>query len=111
MTNIYKGDTWEFEYRITDRDNKAIDLTTFEVKAGIKDSDGTITIKKNTLAGGSNAELEILDTKGNILITFTKENTETIAVGDIVLEIEITSNIGKRYTVVRESYKVIDDII
>lgn len=111
MTNIYKGDTWEFEYRITDSTNKVIDLTNWEVRAGIKDSANVIKIKKNILAEGSNAELEVLDTKGNILITYNKEDTDLIAVGHIDLEIEITSNIGKRYTVVRESYNVIADII
>ena len=111
MTSIYVGDSWEFEYRITDSSNKVIDLTTWEVRAGIKDSASVIKIKKNTLAGGSNAELEVLDTKGNILITYEKEDTELIAVGNITFEIEITSSVGKRYTVVRETYNVIDDII
>jgi len=111
MTNIYRGDTWEFEYCITDKDNKAIDLTTWQVKAGIMDSKDLIKIKRNKLAGGSNAELEVLDTKGNVLITYEKEDTELITPGNINFEIEITSNVGKRYTVVRESYNVIDDII
>jgi len=111
MISIYCGDTWEFEYRILDKDNKPIDLTTYQVRAGIKDSVGTIKIKKNALAGGSNAELEVLDTKGNILITYDKEDTEIMATGSMLFEIEITSVVGKRYTVVRESYNVVDDII
>lgn len=111
MTNIYQGDTWEFEYRITDQNGSVIDLSTYEVRAGIKDSTGVIKIKKNDLAGGSNAELEVLDTKGNILIIYNKEDTAIIATENMLLEIEITSNTGKRYTVVRESYKVIAGII
>jgi len=111
MTDIYTGDTWEFEYRITDKDNKSINLITWEVRAGIKDSAGHIKIKKNILAGGSNEEVKVLDTKGNVLITYEKEDTMSIKVGNILLEIEITSGTGKRYTVVQENFNVIEGII
>jgi len=111
MSNTYIGDTWEFEYHITDVNGKSIDLQSYEVKAGIKDTSGRLIIKKNSLAGGNDSEIKVLDNKGNILIIFTKEETEQFTAGDFLFEIEITSNLGKRYTVVRQSFTAIDDII
>ena len=111
MVDLYKGDTWEFEYRIKAQNGIAVNLLNYKVRAGIKDSAGVIKLKSNTSAGGSDAELKILDTKGNALITYDKEDTEVMATGVMIFEIEITSDVGKRYTVVHDSYNVIDDIV
>ena len=111
MKSLYQGDTWDFEYIIKDSNDKVVDLTGWKIIAAVKPISGDIILKKNTAAGGSDAQIKIVGTKGKIIISYEKEETALLALGNLTFEIEITSTAGKRYTVAHESYEIIPTII
>ena len=113
MINIYRGDSWTFEFQILDYNDNPLDVTDWEIRAEITNIKNQSIKKGNSkVVGGSDSQIKILDTKGNIQINFFKTETQSIEIGEIDLEVEITlSSENKRYTVVRETYFVNKDII
>lgn len=111
MQELFRGDSWDFEYKIKDANGVDIDVTGWGIICAIQTSSEDLIEKKNSVAGGSDSEIKILDTTGRILVQFTKEETEEVALDKLTLEVEITSPQGKRYTVSQDEYKVKDTII
>ena len=106
-----RGDTWRLEYQILDYNGNPIDLSNYEIRAELRNDKKSIKKANSKVNGGSDEEIKVLDTKGNIEIIFKKEETANLEVGSYNLEIEITSPTGERTTVVREILKVEPDII
>lgn len=110
MKTLYHKNTWEFEYTIKDFNNNPIDLTTWKISAIIIDDVQTAIIKKNTLAGGNNSQIEILPEKNKIYILYSVEDTTKFKIGNVQLEIKIESLENKSYTVVRETFNLLPSL-
>jgi len=108
---LYRGDTWELEYQILDHNGNPIDLTDYEIRAEIRNDKHSIKKANSKVPGGSDNEIKVLDTQGNLRITITKEETSQLEAGAYNLEIEITSPNGVRTTVVKDIINVKEDII
>ncbi len=118
MIRLYRGDTWEFDYKITDGDDNFIsDLEDWEIRAFIYRKEHSIKKANNKVSGGSEDQIKVNDDNKNVYIIFNKNETEECLKGEYCLEIEITSPTStssgtkKRYTVVREKVFVIEDLI
>jgi len=110
-SEFYRGDTWELNYLISDGDDNSLDLNSWEIRAEIKDNNKSIKKANNKVTGGSENQIIVLDAIGNIKITINKEESRQLEPGHVILEVEITSPLGKRFTVIRDSIKVLEDII
>ena len=112
LGTYFQGDTLDIYYQIKDAQNVPIDLTNWQIRAEINNT-APIKIRRATknVSGGSDDQIKILDTVGNIKITIEKEKTTTMNPGNYTLEIEITSPLGKRYTIVQDTIQIVKDII
>ncbi len=111
LGEVYKGDTWELEHQIVDADNKVIDITNWQIRCEINSKDIKIKKGNNQVNGGSEQQIKILDTNGNIKIIIEKEDTIKCEKGIYNVEVEITSPTGKRFTVIRDVLEVKQDMI
>jgi hypothetical protein len=112
LGTYFQGDTLDIYYQIKDAQNVPIDLTNWQIRAEINNF-GPVKIKKATknVNGGSDDQISIIDSLGNIKITVEKEQTTDMNPGNYTIEIEITSPLGKRYTIVQDTIKIDKDII
>ncbi len=95
IKTLVKGDTILFEVKVE------IDLENFKIRAELWD-DGTIDITKaNTLAGGSDLEIEVTDATGGVFIVKINKGETTNIENTGWLELEIESNEGKIWTIYR----------
>jgi hypothetical protein len=81
------------EFPVLDANDVAFDLTGFKVTFSVGDAEGDVLFaRKNIEAGGSNAEIEIIDAGGGILrVYIVPENTADMTPGqeftwDLTLE-------------------------
>jgi len=111
MQTLIIGDTWEFEYLITDKQGQALDLTSFAIRASILDSASTLLkIGSKEVSGGSDEQITGTS-DGKLNLEFPAGKTSTTKQGSAQLEVEITSGEGKRYTIVQDSYLIAKGII
>ena len=110
--SFFQGDTLEIFYQMKDAQNNPLDLTNWQIRAEITNV-APIRIRKATanVRGGSDNQITILDNLGNFKITIEKEECSTMNLGMYTLEIEITSPLGKRYTIVQDQIEIKKDII
>ena len=115
LGTVYRGDSWEINIQITDSEGQVFDVSNWEIRAEISYVIGSnkTSIKKanNLVNGGSVNQIKVLDNQGNIEIIVEKEETMNLEAGEHIVEVEITSSQGKRYTVVRDLLQVKHDII
>ena len=115
LGTVYRGDSWEINIQITDSEGQVFDVSNWEIRAEISYVIGSnkTSIKKanNLVNGGSVNQIKVLDNQGNIEIIVEKEETMNLEAGEHIVEVEITSSHGKRYTVVRDLLQVRHDII
>lgn len=111
IKDIFRGDTWDLEYQISDKNDNFLDVTDWEIRCEIKSEKISIKKANNKVNGGSIEQIKVLDDEGNIIIFIKKEETKICNKGVYSLEIEITSSEGKRYTVVKDEIKVEEDDI
>lgn len=116
MHSLFRGDTWIFEYQVLDYDNNPIDVTDWEIRAEI--SKGEVSLKKanKNVSGGHDSQIEVLDSQGNIKITFKKVETDDLEVGNYKFEVEITSTPDAygnkhRFTIISDTLKIVSDLI
>lgn len=111
MENLIIGDTWEMEYLITDRNGSNMDLSVYSIRAAIKDGRGIIIkIANKYVTGGSDLQI-IGDTSGKANLIFPAVKTSLLNPGQCLLEIEITTTDGYKYTVVQDSYVIKSSLI
>ena len=98
LPDLTKGDTHTFEVTVS------TDITDWEIRARLYDDNCSAGILvKNTAAGGSDDEIEILDaTEGIFLIKIAKDLTTNFADKGF-LEIEIHTADGVRNTILNGS--------
>ena len=106
MEILIIGNTWEFEYLIRDNQGKNIDLSTYAIRAVIKDNTGTIIKIANNKVGGGSANDVVGYDSGKLNLVFPAAKTALTKDGNAQLEAEITSPDGKRYTVIQDSYVI-----
>lgn len=106
MEFIYIGDTWEFEYIIKDSQGQVIDLVNYNIRAAIKDSVNTVIKIGSSKVSGGSIEQITGDVNGILNLVFPKEKTVLTKAGRAMLEVEITSATGKRYTAVQTNYDI-----
>jgi len=111
IDNLYRGDTWELNFQIFDSNDNPIDLTTYSIRAELVGENKSIKKANKLVEGGSDNEIKVLDTEGNLVVIFTKEDTHSLEQGLYNFEIEITDPSGKRSTVIRDMIKVTKDIV
>lgn len=111
MRELFRGDTWELEYKILDTDGTSLDLTDWEIRCEIANKAFSIKKANNKVVGGNDTQIKVLDTIGNIKIMVTKEESTMLELAIFDLEVEITSPQGKCITIVKDTIKVIKDII
>ena len=111
IDSLYRGDTWELEFQILDHNGNPIDISDYEIRAEIKNDKHSIKKANAKVSGGSDNEIKVLDTQGNLRIIVTKEETSNLEAGTYNIEIEITSPNGVRTTVLKDIINVKEDII
>ncbi len=116
MHSLKRGDTWIFEYQVLDYDNNPIDVRDWEIRAEISKGEESLKKANDKVTGGHDSQIEVLDSEGNIKITFQKEDTDDLEISIYKLEVEITSiediyGNKHRFTIISETIKVIEDII
>ena len=116
MHSLKRGDTWIFEYQVLDYDNNPIDVRDWEIRAEISKGEESLKKANDKVTGGHDSQIEVLDSEGNIKITFQKEDTDDLEISIYKFEVEITSiediyGNKHRFTIISETIKVIEDII
>ena len=110
MNILIIGDTWEFEYIVKDNQNKIFDFSNYAIRAEIKDNaNNRIKIANSLVNGGSNTQ--IYYDNDRLFLIFPLGKTATMISGSAILEVEITSSDGKRYTIIQDSYVIKPDLI
>lgn len=115
MQELYRGDTWDFEFTIKDSHGGLIDLSTWKVRSSITGTSGStvVNIKKANInvTGGSDTEISIVST-GVILVSYKPTDTLSLAVGSLLtVEVEIENTDGDKYTVGSAQITVLEDRI
>lgn len=86
---IYKGDTFEFEFQITDTDDNPIDITGWSAESEIRKEDD---ISSDILATAT-MELDVLN--GKIKASFTDVETTAFTFQEGFYDIKVTDHSGK----------------
>ena len=115
MTEIpmYKGDNNNSRWTISDSSGVAVDITTAELVFSVKKnfSDASYSFqRKNTAAGGSDAEIEILTgASGVCRVKIVPDNTSGLTVGVYQYDLETTISSSVQ-TVVQDNLIIKNDV-
>lgn len=105
IEGLIKGDTILFECKAGE------DITNWKIRAELWDT-GTIDIKKATVnSGGSDDQIEITDASNGVFIIKIDKGQTTDITDQANLEIEVETNEGKIYTVLKSIVKFNDQKI
>lgn len=110
-----KGDYLEKLITITVQSSgNPVDLTLSEVVFTVKrnGTDSNILIqKKNTAAGGGDDEIEMTDpTNGKCLLKVDEVDTEDLAAGAYIYDVEIVHSLYKTKTPIKDQFILIQDV-
>lgn len=111
MKKLYRGDMWRLIYTIYDNSGNPLNLTGWQIRAEFNNYKYNTSIKKTSGVAGGPGGIEVIDAaNGKIRINFYVEDTSPLTPDVYNLEVEITKGTEK-YTVVREQFEVLEDII
>lgn len=119
MTNftMIRGDTWTATASILDENGNIFNFTNctvwFTIK-GIHDrslTDDNALVKLYWVSGGLSSGITISSpTSGNLTITLTPTQTETIGWGDFIYDIQILDALGKYSTLEMGTISITPDV-
>lgn len=104
---MYLRDDRTLSLTVNDHDDNAVDLTgakiIFTVKSKMSDPDDKALFqKKNSLAGGDDSEIKILNPSGGSAeIYIVPTDTDNVDPGNYMWDVQVTLANGKTYTVLR----------
>lgn len=82
---IYRGDTWQREWRLTDNTGAVIDLTGASARLHLRDGAGAKLID----ATSANGKLVITPIEGKVNMTIAASETDGLAPGSFKFDLEI----------------------
>ena len=102
---IYRGDTFNFDFTATFEDGKVYEFVPNEIiKIGIKRD---TTSSKYTFS----KEIKIEEETKVLKITIPHEETKKFGTGKHLLEVELTDTTGKVITLCQENLNILGDVI
>lgn len=102
---LYRGDTWEREWRLTDPSGAPIDLTGASGRVQVRDADGALVAEAST----SDGRLTLGGVAGTAVMVMPYSAT-AIAPGSYRFDFEITYAGGKRRTYEQNVLIVLEDM-
>lgn len=116
MLNLDSGRTWIFSYAILDHAKNPLDVTDWEIRAEISDGEKSLKKANHLVAGGSNTQIKVLDTEGNIQVVFNPEETIQLGFKTYNFEIVVRSTadingVRHTFTVVKEQITPVKSLI
>jgi uncharacterized membrane-anchored protein len=116
MKEFYRGDSVLLNYQILQDDGTPFDLTNWQIRAELTDTQKQVRIKKasSNVPGGSESQIKIVNAvNGEIQVRIESSETQNLIPNTIYnFEVEITNlSQGLKYTVVRDQFMVLEDII
>lgn len=105
QARIFRGDTWEREWRLTDESGVPIDLTGAAARVQARDADGNLVIEASTVDG----RLVLGGIAGTAVMAVPKEAT-LIAPASYRFDFEVTYAGGRRRTYEQNVLIVLEDI-